>query len=84
MPSNISATASGGAIGIAVIPMAPAFVTSATSSGVQIAPIGASWIGTSQPTSPVKRWHRRRATSYPSVFSGWRPSTWPMNGGWML
>ena len=22
--------------------------------------------------------------SYPRVFSGWRPSTWPMNGGWML
>jgi hypothetical protein len=35
--------------------MAPTAVTAATSSGVLIDPIGASWTGTSHPTSVVKR-----------------------------
>jgi Domain of unknown function (DUF222) len=27
---------------------------------------------------------RTSARNYPRTFSGWRPSTWPMKGGWML
>lgn len=59
--SSREATAGAGTIAVATIPMPPAPVIAATSSGVPTPPMGASWIGTEQPTISVKRVRGTRA-----------------------
>src|SRR6266540_1270620 len=65
--SRRSATTVAGAMGIDVIAIAPAAVTSRTRSGVTIVPIGALWIGTWQPTRSVNGVRSILASSRPQV-----------------